>query len=186
MKITVLIFYGIIFLLLSCNTGDNIRTYKLAKAASSKVMNTSEKQNISTSAELIWDVPDTWILTSGSSMRIASFNVPYLNEFGDLSVIKLGGSGGGIESNINRWRRQLSLEPISLMEIEKDIINKDGKLGSYQTIKIINQNLESAFLCAILPIDEHTIFVKLALKPEGISIVKDDFFHFCSSINISN
>ena len=186
MKITVLIFYGIIFLLLYCNTGDNIRTYKLAKSASLQVMKTSKEQNISTSEELIWDMPNTWIPSSGSSMRIASFNVPYLNEFGDLSVIKLGGSGGGIESNINRWRRQLSLEPISLMEIEKDIINKDGKLGSYQMIKIINQNLDSAFLCAILPIDEHTIFVKLALKPKGISKVEDDFFYFCSSINIPN
>ena len=186
MRIESFIFFGIIFLTFSCTTGDNIRTYKLAKSVQVEVNNNIEKYDKNVTDELIWVMPKTWIPSSGSSMRIASFNVPYLNELGDLSVIKLGGSGGGIESNINRWRRQLSLEPLSLKEIEKDIINKNGHLGSYQIIQIINQNIESAFLCAIIPIDAYTIFVKLALKPEGIPIVIDDFSYFCSSINIPN
>ena len=184
MRIESFILYGIIVLLFSCNTGDNIRTYKLAKSVQSQGINNIEKQKVNMSEELIWTMPGTWIPSSGASMRIASFNVPYLNEFGDLSVIKLGGSGGGIESNINRWRRQLSLEPLNLIEIEKDIINKNGNLGSYKIIKIINQNIDSAFLCAIIPIDEYTIFVKLALKPKGISKIEEDFSRFCSSIDI--
>ena len=186
MRIASLTFYGIILFSFSCNTGDNIRTYKLAKSDTPTVSSTNQKQDVSVSEELIWDMPSTWIPSSGSSMRLASFSVPYLNDFGDLSVIKLGGRGGGLESNINRWRRQLSLGPISLVEIEKDIINKDGELGSYQIVKIVNQSIDSAFLCAIIPIDEYTIFVKLALKPKGISKVEDDFFYFCSSINIPN
>ena len=119
-------------------------------------------------------------------MRLASFAIPYSGDSGDLSVIQLGGDGGGLKSNVNRWRRQLILEPLSLIEIEKNIIMKEGSFSNYKIIQIINQKMDSAFLCAIIPNENTTIFVKLSLKPIGINEVKDDFITFCSSLNFSN
>ena len=125
-------------------------------------------------------------MSAGSSIRLASFLVPYSGGTGDLSVIKLGGTGGGLGSNVNRWRRQLKLESLSLNEIEKNIIKKEGRLGNYSILQIINEEIDSAFLCSIIPTDSHTIFVKLSLKPIGIIEVKDDFLTFCSSLNFPN
>ena len=104
---------------------------------------------------------------------------------GDLSVIQLGGTGGGFEANVNRWRRQLNLEPQSLSEIEKEIIENKGGMGLYSVIGIINEDLGSAFLCAILPAGNQTLFVKLSANPKGVSEIETDFISFCSSLIIS-
>ena len=119
-------------------------------------------------------------------MRLASFKIPYSVGYGDLSVIQLSGAGGGIESNVNRWRRQLDLESQSWVEIEKNIVNSEGKLGMYSVLQIINKKIDSAFLCSIIATEHNTIFIKLSLKPIGISEVEDDFITFCSSINFLN
>ena len=167
---------------LSCTFNENTRTYQLAKT--NKSVTTIKKQsNKDRSTKLIWEKPDSWIPSDGSSIRLASFTVPYSGGSGDLSVIKLGGTGGGLELNVNRWRNQMSLEPQSLMEIEKDIISKAGLLGLYSIIQIINVKIDSAFLCAIIPAGNHTIFVKLSLRSIGIDNIKDDFIIFCSSLN---
>ena len=177
--------YCLCAILISCTINDNTRSYQLAKANKQKTTD-KEQENRSKSTELIWEKPDSWVSSEGSSMRLASFSVSYSGGSGDLSVIKLTGTGGGLESNVNRWRGQLNLEPISLMEIENNITRKEGLLGTYSMIQIINQEIDSAFLCAIIPTDNYTIFVKLSLKPMGIIAIKDDFITFCSSLNFSN
>ena len=118
-------------------------------------------------------------------MRLASFDIPYSEGSGDLSVIQLGGTGGGIEANVNRWRRQLNLELQSLSKIEKEMIEKRGGLGVYNIIRIINEEMDSAFLCAILTAADQTLFVKLSAKPHGIHEIEADFISFCSSLKIS-
>ena len=177
--------YCLCAILISCTINDNTRSYQLAKTNKQKTTD-KEQENRSKSTELIWEKPDSWVSSEGSSMRLASFSVPYSGGSGDLSVIKLAGTGGGLESNVNRWRRQLKLESLSLVEIEKNIIKKKCSLGPYSIIQIINEKMDSAFLCAIIPTGSYTIFVKLSLRPMGIIEVKDDFITFCSSVNSPN
>jgi len=171
----------ILVFLYSCGQDNHIRTYKLAKTKapdSAPRVETPDNKFISFS----WKKPTSWIPSSGSSMRIASFDVPFSDGMGDLSVIQLGGTGGGFEANVNRWRRQLNLEPQSLSEIEKEMIENKGGMGLYNVIGIINEELDSAFLCAILPAGNQTLFVKLSAKPKGIREIKTDFISFCSSL----
>ncbi len=166
----------------SCDSGNHIRTYNLPKEKEeNSILSTIKKEN--PPSGLIWEKPNSWIASKGSSMRLASFAVPYSGGSGDLSVIKLSGNGGGIESNVNRWRRQLNLDSQALVEMEKNILIREGKLGTISILKIMNQKMDSAFLCAIIPMENHTIFVKLSLRPVGILEVEDDFIAFCSSLN---
>ena len=97
-----------------------------------------------------------------------------------------GGTGGGMESNINRWRRQLGLSPVGIDEINQSIIIIEGNLGRYSMIEIRNEDDGLAFLCAILPLVNSTLFVKLSLSSIGIKDVKSDFINFCSSLDIPN
>ena len=182
MKIKQLTYYYVAILVLSCDSENHIRTYNIPKKKSTNITPSTIKE-IDASG-LFWEKPDSWIPSEGSPMRLASFAIPYSGGSGDLSVIQLVGTGGGIESNVNRWRQQLDLKSQSWEEIEKNIISMEGMLGSYNVIKIINQKIESAFLCAIIPIENHTIFIKLSLKSVGIIEVEDDFMKFCSSLNI--
>ena len=52
-------------------------------------------------------------------MRLASYQIPILDYFADLSVTKFGGDAGGIKANVNRWRKQLNLIPETLEEIQQ-------------------------------------------------------------------
>jgi len=168
----------------SCGQDNHIRTYQLAKTKAPVTkypVEAPEKQ----STEFSWEKPENWIPSSGSSMRLASFDVPFSNGTGDLSVIQLGGTGGSIEANVNRWRRQLNLDSQSLFEIEKKMFDYKGGLGDYKIIRIINEELDSAFLCAILPASNQTLFVKLSASPKGIREIETDFISFCSSLIIS-
>ena len=174
----------ILVFLHSCGQDNHIRTYQLAKTkALGSAPRVEAPDNKSTG--FIWKKPESWIPSLGSSMRLASFDVPYSDGIGDLSVIQLGGTGGGFEANVNRWRRQLNLEPQSLSEIEKEMIENKGGLGLYNVIEIINEELGSAFLCAILPAGNQTLFVKLSANPKGIREIETDFISFCSSLIIS-
>lgn len=178
------IFFSILLLIIfqSCRNDKYVRTYRLPKPEK-----LSQKQQIETPTNgLSWEKPESWIPSSGSSMRLASFDVPYSNGVGDVSVIQLGGTGGGFEANINRWRRQLNLEPQPISEIEKHLIENKGSMGLYNVIQIINDKLDSAFLCAILPAGNQTLFVKLNANPNGIHQIKADFISFCSSLIISD
>ena len=176
-------YFCLFILLFSCTRNDNTRSYQLKKTNKQKTID-KVIENRDKSTKLIWEKPDAWIPSEGSSMRLASFAIPYSGGSGDLSVTQLSGTGGGIEANVNRWRRQLNLEPLSLIEVEKNIIARDGKLGTIRMIQIINEKTDAAFLCAIIPTEHHTIFIKLSLKSVGIIEVEDDFMKFCSSLNI--
>ena len=177
-----IIFPFLVLMVLSCDTNNHIRIYNLPKPKANNFPSTHLKKDTGPS-ELIWEKPDSWMPSDGSAMRLASFAVPYSGGSGDLSVIKLSGNGGGIESNVNRWRRQLNLDSQALVEMEKNILIREGKLGTISILKIMNQKMDSAFLCAIIPMENHTIFVKLSLRPVGILEVEDDFIAFCSSLN---
>ena len=168
-----------IIILQSCGKDNHTRTYHLPK---SEVPPKTQPVN-SPKSGISWEIPEIWVISSGSSMRLASFDVPYRGGMGDLSVIQLAGTGGGLMPNINRWRRQLNLEPQSLHEIEKDMIEKKGKLGKYKMIRIVNFQNNSAFLVAIIPVENQTLFVKLSADPSGIQEVESDFIFFCSSIH---
>lgn len=177
------VFSSILLLIIvqSCGQENHVRTYRLPKPEKS-----SQKQKVETpTSGFSWEKPENWIPSAGSNMRLASFDVPYSDGMGDLSVIQLGGTGGGFEANVNRWRRQLNLEPQSLSEIEKEMIENKGGMGLYNVIGIINEELGSAFLCAILPAGNQTLFVKLSANPKGVREIETDFISFCSSLIIS-
>ena len=171
-----------IIIVQSCGNDNHIRTYRLPKTTPSP-----QKQSGNSSISGIkWEKPEMWVESNGSSMRLASFEVPYMEGNGDLSVVQLAGTGGGLIPNVNRWRRQLNLEPQSLSEIEKDVIEKNGELGKYKMFRIINSQNNSAFLVAIIPIGNQTLFVKLSADPSGIQESESDFIYFCSSIQFGH
>ena len=60
---------------LSCSINDNPRTYQLGKINKPIITEKGQAQK-DKSTKLIWEKPDSWIATKGSSMRLASFSVP--------------------------------------------------------------------------------------------------------------
>ncbi len=82
----------LVLFLFSCESSDKTRTYRLPKSK----MQVQTESSSSQSRGIKWRKPTSWIPSSGSSMRLASFDVPYKGGVGDFSLIQLAGDGGGI------------------------------------------------------------------------------------------
>ena len=178
MRLNQFLIYSLFIFSISCSSDKHIRTYKLEKIKISK----ESTLKVTDSNRLNYIKPDNWIISSGSSMRLLSFSIPYSEGMGDLSVIKLNSEGGGLESNVNRWRRQLDLPALNINDINKDIVVIEQGKTKYQILEIVNKNDGRAFICAIFSLKNSTYFVKVSLHVIGIAEIKSDFIKFCSSL----
>ena len=171
----------LLFLFYACDNKQHINTYKLSK----NVLPVIDDSNINNSDKNIpfsWNVPESWDEKNKSSMRLASFSASYVGGLADISITSFSGQGGGILANVNRWRRQLGLNPSSLNQINNSIVIKKSGLGNYKLIKIINeQEPSSAFLCSIIQVKNSTVFVKMNASVHGIAQLQEEFIAFCSS-----
>lgn len=119
-------------------------------------------------AKLPWVVPDGWNAKASSGMRIASYEVKAADGRSvDISVVPLGGQSGSLLDNVNRWRNELKLAPITEAGLGTEV--KGVPIGT-TTGKLVNlvsegANLEGKFkertLAAILDLEGTTIFFKL-------------------------
>ncbi|MCE9593268.1 MAG: hypothetical protein K8S98_03645 [Planctomycetes bacterium] len=66
---------------------------------------------------LSWTTPPGWTELPPAQFRDANFRVAG-NERAECYLSTLTGEGGGLAANINRWRMQMSLTPLSALEIE--------------------------------------------------------------------
>ena len=66
---------------------------------------------------LRWTTPAGWKEVAGSGMRVASFSLPKTAGKAEVTVVALPGDVGGELANVNRWRGQLALPPISEAEL---------------------------------------------------------------------
>jgi len=77
---------------------------------------------------IVWKLPDGWQRLPGSGIRYATIRVGASDEALELSVTPLARSANTVLANVNRWRGQLGLEPVSEKELEKvtKVIRLDG------------------------------------------------------------
>jgi len=69
---------------------------------------------------LTWKTPEGWSEVKPGEMRVASFNLKGKDgKQADVSVIPLPGLAGGDSANVNRWRGQVGLPPVTAEELEK-------------------------------------------------------------------
>src|ERR1700690_2585501 len=80
--------------------------------------------------QLTWQTPAGWTEIPPGEMRVASFKIQGQNgKQADVSVIPLPGLPGNDEANVNRWRGQVGLSPVSPDEVKKSAegVEADGK-----------------------------------------------------------
>jgi len=106
------------------------------------------------------------IFSCDSKEDITSFKIknPYKNKVlkidENVSVGIFPGEAGGIEQNLNRWRRQLNLQPVSLESMNKEK-KQNPFLGEYYIFLEQNNTIDKAIIAAIIPQEQQTIFIKM-------------------------
>jgi len=121
-----------------------------------------------TSKELVFDVPSGWTESSGSSLRIASYEIVKQGfPTADFSITSFPGDAGGLTANVNRWRQQIGLPRWSDAEVQtKQEVIESGEL-SFSLFDLMPETdeekakVKERIFAAILKRDGRSWFYKL-------------------------
>jgi hypothetical protein len=145
----------------------------------------------STVEKLEWTAPSHWEQKPASNMRYASFSVTGKGGAqADLSVISLAGEAGGVLANINRWRDQLGLSPITEAQFAKDHVQLEVLKTKVVVVSFANtsgsaEKKNQRILAAILPRSSSTWFFKMTGDDALVEAQKPAFIQFLKSLRVS-
>jgi len=145
------------------------------------------------SAEVAWTVPDPWQrVETDQRMRLATFHA----QTGDdtpvqIAVTAFPGQVGTLLGNINRWRRQLGLDPVQ-QPPEPVADFHAGGLHS-RVFQITAQNSDQPAQRTVVAIlhshsnnQGKTWFIKMTDTPQRTDAQRDNFIAFAKSFTLEN
>lgn len=151
------------------------------------MMNQASSQDSS----LAWDVPKGWEEVPGSGMRVATFKLVGKSDEIDVSIVSLGGIAGGLESNLNRWAAQISLE-IDARELDKFMTDAitvktqsgvDAKVFDFTKLQKGQDPSSKSMIAAMVDIGDATVFVKMTGTIEAVTKNQDAFKSLTQSVH---
>ena len=140
--------------------------------------------------QLTWKTPEGWTEVPPGELRVASFKIQGQNgKQADVSVIPLPGLPGSDEANVNRWRGQVGLSPVSPDELKKsaESIEADGQPA--QLYDVAGQNPGSGEATRILGVIQHRTdavwFFKMTGDADLAEQQKPAFVAFLKSVKFT-
>ena len=132
---------------------------------------------------LTWTAPSHWKAKPASAMRKGSFVIEGEGGEADLSITAFPGDVGGDLANVNRWRSQIDLPPVSPTEFESAAqrVEKNGLLMTIVDLSGTGANAKR-ILGAMIPHEGATWFVKLTGPAALVAKEKPAFMAFLDSI----
>jgi len=197
---------GLVYLTLSvvalsaCKRESDIKVYRVSKAALED--SASDQQNAmpanapspsmpggmaagmpprdSAGPQIKWDVPEGWQQVPPSSMRYASFSVGADTDKIDVSIVMFPGEGGSDADNVNRWRQQLQLPPMSPAGIASQVESVKGADTVFSSVDIAGPTART--LAAWTRRDGRVWFVKATGPNTAVEKEKSNFVKFVESV----
>jgi len=138
-----------------------------------------------------WTLPTGWFERPGDPMRVGSFAVTNAaGKSADISVIPLAGTGGSDLGNVNRWRGQVGLEPVTDQELAT--LWEKAELGglSARLVDLVgkSEKPESSLhmLAAMATSGNTTWFFKMAGDKDLVAEQKPGFLAFLKSVQFTS
>jgi hypothetical protein len=144
-----------------------------------------------TEGKLDWQVPPGWQEVAAGQFLLAKFIVSGPgNAQAAVNVSMSAGDGGGLPSNVNRWRGQLGLGPQSEAELGQAISAIDTAGGKASFVELSGKDArtgQSARLVgAIVNQGGRTWFYKLMGNEQVVGSQKDAFTKFVQTAKYAN
>ena len=183
--------WGVAWLVIAVLTGgcgqDGAKVYTIPKEPTAQVMPamlpTSQPELTAPAGgrQLKWKTPVRWQEVPPGTMRVASFKVAGADDKqADVSVIPLPGGAGSDFSNVNRWRGQVGLAPIT--EVELPNLTQRIEVAG-QPAALYEQAGDSVrILAAIQRRDDTAWFFKMTGDSQLVAQAKPAFVEFLQSI----
>jgi len=142
-------------------------------------------------ANSIWTIPSGWRQLPPSEFLVAKFLIQNGDAKAEVNVSSLAGEGGGLAANVNRWRGQLGLPPVTQEdEFSKMAGSFDVAGGKAQVVDFTGTDSKTGksarLVGGIVPQNGQTWFYKLMGDGQIVAQQKDAFIKFIQSANYSN
>src|SRR5262249_25678976 len=129
-----------------------------------------------------WQVPPGWQEVAAGQFLVAKFQVTGSdNSKANINVSASPGDGGGLLGNVNRWRGQVRLSPLSEPDINKLITQVDTAGGKAMFIDMTGTDAngqQARLIGAIVAQSNQTWFYKLMGGEQVVGKQKDAFSKF--------
>jgi hypothetical protein len=155
-----------------CNTqGDNKPPPQTASAMSAPT---------GANPQIKWKTPEGWSEVPPSSMRYASFSAGANDNKVDISIVTFPGEGGSDADNVNRWRQQIGLPPMSPTAVATQVESLKSDGGAFSIVDIAGADART--LAAWTRRDGHVWFFKATGPSAAVGKEKQNFVKFIQSI----
>ena len=181
-----------LFLCAACGRSDDskITVYRIPKETATPAMAPAQAaMGAAAPAGVQWTAPSGWEEQAASGFRKGSFLVRGADgKTADVSVISFPEAAGGLLANVNRWRNQLKLAPVSdatqagtpMAAAGHDMFFVD--LVSEQAIG--SDGTKTRILGGVLPLGSETWFFKMMGPDELVESQRGAFKQFLESVKI--
>lgn len=143
-------------------------------------------------AKFTWNTPEGWAEAPLSSMRPINLK-PAGDPKAECYLTQLGGAGGGLVDNVNRWRKQMGLDPVDETAVaalpKKPFLGGEATYveleGHFSGMSGDQDNPDFKLAGLILMRGDSSIFVKMTGPKALIDKELPKFDQFCGSIQLS-
>jgi hypothetical protein len=165
-----------------------IVTYRVPKESPVEPPATTE----SAAPAIRWQTPPGWQEQPASNMRQGSFLITGAGGVkADMAVITFPGDVGGDLANVNRWRGQVQLPPITEADLPQVLTKVEGPAGEFLVVDLLSEapvmdgGRKARVLGAILKQPAQTWFFKLAGDADLVEAQKPAFLDFLQSVQFN-
>ena len=134
----------------------------------------------SSNPQIKWQTPAGWSEVPASSMRYASFSAGANDNKVDISIVTFPGEGGSDADNVNRWRQQIGLPPMTPADVATQIEPLKGDGTDFSMVDIAGSSART--LAAWTRRDGHVWFFKASGPSGAVEKEKPNFVKFMQSI----
>lgn len=137
-----------------------------------------------------WDVPTHWIATAPTSSLVAAAFTPGSDSGAQVTVTPLAGEAGGLLANLNRWRSQVGLPPVTEVAAQPLTTLTVGD-GSARIVDLVGGAEGTAPARALIvalvaqPGSDRTWYVRLAGPAAIVATQREAFLGFVRSIRFA-
>jgi hypothetical protein len=190
---------GLVVAVTGCDKNSEIKVYRVSKAPleeTGDATNATMPANApspsmpgglgptapsrETAAQIKWSKPESWNEVPPSAMRYASFSAGAGDEKIDISIVTFSGEGGSDADNVNRWRQQLQLPPMSPEAVATQVAPLQTEAATFATTDIAGPNAHT--LAAWTRHDGRAWFFKATGPTAAIEKEKQNFVKFVQSV----
>ena len=168
---------------------EGIATYRIPKEPDSVPAPAPAAGAPTGSPALSWNAPSGWVPQPAGGMRLASFLVSGAGgASANVSVVSFPGSGGDDLANINRWRNQVKLPPISAADLPGQVQSVDAAAGNFVVADLAGtgpDNRATRILGAWLRQPDRVWFFKMMGPSDLVGAQKAAFMAFLKSTSLT-